>query len=358
MKAMKAFAVTPQEPGSGRILEVPAPTIGPNEVLVRLRLVGLDATDQEINAGAYGEPPPGEDALVIGHESLGEVVQVGEGVASLSEGDLVVATVRHPDDCINCRAGEYDTCLKGNYTERGIKGRHGYLAEYYTEEEGFLIKVPAELGDLPVLLEPLSVAEKAVRVAYDVQGRLLWEPEVALVTGSGTLGLLTAALLRLRGLEVVVADRSDNEYKKGILSALGASHINTRQVNLHDIPRKAGRQLDMIFEETGSSSVALHAMSVVGTNGVVMLLSVTGGDKRVEICADCLNQGLVLGNKAVVGSVSSHRQDFERGLKDMAEAERRWPGLLGKLITARYGLDEVPQALAAMRENIKVAIEF
>jgi threonine dehydrogenase-like Zn-dependent dehydrogenase len=355
---MKAFAVTPKEPGSGRILEMPAPTTGPNEVLVRLRLVGLDATDQEINAGAYGQAPPGQDVLVTGHESLGEVARVGEDAASLSEGDLVVATVRRPDGCPNCRAGEYDMCLEGNYTERGIKGRHGYLAEYYAEEERFLLQVPEELGDLPVLLEPVSVAEKAIRIAYDVQGRLAWEPKTALVTGSGTLGLLTAALLRLRGLEVLVADRSENEYKKGILSALGATHVNTLQVNLHDIPRRLGQQLDMIFEETGSSSVALHAMSVVGTNGVVMLLSVTGGDKRIEICADCLNQGLVLGNKAVVGSVSSHLWDFERGLKDMAEAERRWPGLLARLITARYGLDEVPQALAAMRENIKVVIEF
>jgi threonine dehydrogenase-like Zn-dependent dehydrogenase len=354
---MRAFAVTPREPGSGRLISLPAAEVRPEEVLVRLRLVGLDATDQEINAGAYGQAPPGEDVLVIGHESLGEVVRAGADVASLGEGDRVVATVRRPDGCLNCRAGEYDMCLEGNYTERGIKGRHGYLAEHYAEEERFLVKVPRELGDLPVLLEPASVAEKAVRIAYDVQGRLAWEPRTALVTGSGTLGLLTAALLRLRGLEVVVADRSDNDYKAGILAVLGAAHVNTRQVNLHDIPRRLGQQLDMIFEETGSSSVALHAMSVVGTNGVVMLLSVTGGDKRIEICADCLNQGLVLGNKAVVGSVSSHRRDFERGLQDMAEAERRWPGLLARLITARYGLGEVPQALAAMRENIKVVVQ-
>jgi len=273
-------------------------------------------------------------------------MEVGERVRGLHQGDLVVATVRRPDGCPPCQAGEPDFCLEGNYTERGIKGRDGYLTQMYADYEAYVVQVNPRLGDSAVLLEPASVAEKALRQAWGVQRRLPWEPKAALVAGTGTLGLL-----RLRGLTVAVADRSDDQAKARLLAQIGARHFNTGRTPLHDIPEAVGAPLNMIFEATGSSTVALHAMSVVGTNGVVVLMSITGGDKRVELCADCLNQGLVLGNKAVVGSVSSHRRDFEA-------AKTRWPGLLEGLITARYPLEAAAQALAALPGNIKVVIEL
>lgn len=223
---MKAIAVTPKEEKSARLVEVPVPEVGDDDVLVKVRLVGL-----------YGGPPEGENFLIIGHECLGEVVKVGGEVQTLRPGDRVVATVRRPDDCLNCREGEYDMCLAGNYTERGIKGRHGYLSEFYVEEEKFLVKVPKALGDLAVLLEPMSVAEKAVRMAFSVQERMRWVPKTAMVTGTGTLGLLTAAILRLGGLTVTSVDRSDDDRKEEIFSALGVAHFNTKMVNLHDIPK-------------------------------------------------------------------------------------------------------------------------
>lgn len=227
-----------------------------------------------------------------------------------------------------------------------------------SEDEKFLVKIPEELGDLAVLLEPTSVAEKAIRMAFDVQKRLLWAPATALVTGTGSLGLLTAMLLRLRNLMVISVDRSDVKHKKRILSKLGITHFNTNVVNLHDIPQKVGKQLDLIIEETGSSDVALHAMMIIGTNGVVVLTSITGGDKKMEICSDCFNQGLVLGNKCIVGTVNSNSIDFEEGIDDLLEIERRWPGLLGELITARYSLDEFEEAMSSMGNNIKVIIDL
>ena len=127
---MKAIAVVPKDKGSARMIDVVTPVITATQVLVKVKLVGLDGTDKEINEGSYGEPPEGEKMLIFGHESLGEVVGVGAEVKAFKRGDMVVATVRRPDDCINCQAGEYDMCLKGDYTERGIKGRHGFLSEY------------------------------------------------------------------------------------------------------------------------------------------------------------------------------------------------------------------------------------
>lgn len=355
---MKAIAVVPKNKDSARMIDVDTPAITATQVLVKVKLVGLDGTDKEINEGSYGEPPGDEKMLIFGHESLGEVVGVGAEVKAFKRGDMVVATVRRPDDCMNCQAGEYDMCLTGDYTERGIKGKHGFLSEYYAEEERFLVKVPQELGDMAVLLEPASVAEKAVRTAFIVQKRMKWEPKTALVTGTGSLGLITAMILKLRGLEVISVDVSDDVYKDQIFSKLGIIHFNAKKTSLHDIPNEIGRQIDMVIEETGSSSVAMHSIMVAGTNAVVVLASVTGGDKHIEICSDCFNQGLVLGNKTVVGIVNSHRRDFEQGIVDLLAAKARWGGLLAKLITARYPPEEVHEALSSMHENIKVVIEF
>ncbi len=355
---MKAIAVVPKVKNSAQIVDVEIPSIGDDEVLVKVNLVGLDGTDREINEGHYGEAPAGDALLIFGHESLGEVVGTGSSVKSLQMGDNVVATVRRPDDCINCHAGEYDMCLKGNYTERGIRGLHGFLSEFYVEKEKHIVKVPNGLGDLAVLLEPTSIAEKAIRMAFLAQKRMIWSPKMVMVTGTGTLGLITAMLLRLRGLNVISVDRSDDEYKENIFSRLGVTHFNTDKINLHDIPKKVGMQVDLIIEETGSSSVALHSMMVVGTNGVVVLTSITGGDKKIEICADCFNQGLVLGNKAIVGTVNANRQDYEQGILDLMAVEKKWPGVLSKLITARYPPEDIQMALASMKDNIKTVIYF
>lgn len=355
---MKAIAVVPKRQNSAHIVDMKKPSMGDDEVLVKVYAVGLDGTDKEINEGLYGESPKGERILVLGHESFGEVVTIGKKVRQLKPRDLVVATVRRPDDCRNCQVEEYDMCLKGGYTERGIKGQHGFLSEFYVENSRFLVKVPQELRGIGVLLEPTSVAEKAIRMAYSVQQRLTWTPQTAMVTGSGTLGLLTTLLLKKRGLDVISVDRSDDSYKGEIFSEVGIRHFNITTINLHDIPHAIGKPIDIIVEVTGNSSIALHAMSVIGTNGVVVLTSITGGGTEIQLCADCLNQGLVLGNKAVVGSVNAHRKDFEQGVVDLLAISKEWPDVLQKLITARYPPEQFTEAFASMHKNIKVIVEF
>ncbi|MCH8919830.1 MAG: alcohol dehydrogenase catalytic domain-containing protein [Chloroflexi bacterium] len=173
---MKAIVVTPTQPGSGRLAEVPDPQLREGEVLVRVHEVGLDGTDDEILQGQFGEAPPDDDYLIIGHESLGRVEKVMGSATGLSPGDRVVAIVRRPDPvpCRNCAAGEWDMCLNGQYTERGIKGRHGFLAEFYTESPDFLVTVPAEIAPVAVLLEPLSIVEKAIEQIKRIQSRLVW----------------------------------------------------------------------------------------------------------------------------------------------------------------------------------------
>ncbi len=357
---MKAIAVIPGKKESAHLVDVERPQIDRNEVLVKVLEVGINGTDSEIHQGLYGEPPRGSDFLVIGHESFGIVEEVGPEVDGFKQGDYVVATVRRPDGCINCRIGEYDMCVTGQYTERGIKGGHGYLIEYYKERPEYLVKIPATLREVGVLLEPASIVEKAIYQVYKIQERLVWEANTALVTGTGTIGLLAAALLRMRGLEVIAVDRTDfHEVKNELFERVAVTHINSKRIPVRNLPRELKKNISLVIEATGNSTVALESMHVIGNNGIVCLASVTGGTNRVEICADCLNLELVLGNKVVFGTVNANRTHFEQGIADLMRLEKAYPGLLEKLITARVPIENFSKALELLndRSQIKVVVE-
>ncbi len=306
---MKAVVVTPKQANSGRFQEVPNPVPKPGEVLVRVQEVGIDGTDAEILEGQYGEAPPGEDYLIIGHESLGQAETVTHGVEDLGPGDWVVAMVRRPDPipCRNCAAGEWDMCLNGLYTERGIKGAHGFLADYYVEEPRYLVKLQDDLARVGVLLEPLTIAEKALDQIDRIQSRLVWEPERTVVLGAGPVGLLAALLLRLQDLEVHVYDRTGPGLKSELVEAMGAHYIWAEKQRLdHKLADEIG-PIDIIFEATGYSPLAFDAMDTVAPNGIVCLSGVSGGGRTIQVSADHLNLELVLGNRVVFGTVNANR---------------------------------------------------
>ena len=357
---MKAVAVHPGETGSAHLREVPTPDFGSGEVLVRVIQVGLDGTDTEINEGLYGEAPPGEDYLIIGHESLGVIEEVGSGVSDLSVGDLAVATVRRPGGCINCRAGESDMCLDGDYTERGIKGAHGFLADYYVEAPEYLVTLPAEYEPLGVLLEPITIAEKGIVQALEIQRRMAWEPSRALVLGAGPLGLLATALLRNMGLETYTVARAPVEtgnLKQQLLAEMGVTYLSSREHPIHELGSELGR-IDLIFEATGNSGVVFDAMESLGVNGVMCLTGVTGGDAMREIPADKINLEVVLGNKVVFGSVNANRRYFELGVGHLGEIRNKWPGLLERFFTQRLSIEEFEKGLHRPKDDIKTVVEL
>jgi threonine dehydrogenase-like Zn-dependent dehydrogenase len=353
---MRAVAVTPKRAGSARQVELPVPTATRGMALMRVLEVGIDGTDTEINAGLYGEAPPGSNFLVIGHEALSVVEAVGEGVSGFDRGDLVVSTVRRPDDCPNCRAGESDMCLFGNYTERGIKGAHGYMSEYYSEMPAFMVKIPAALRPMAVLLEPLSIVEKATAQAWKIQERMLWEPKLAVVLGAGPIGILGTILLRLRGLEVHVYAKAPADTLQGqILTSLGASYESVADHPVTSIKDELG-QVDFILEGTGSSEVAFAAMAQLGINGVLCLTGVSAGNRSIEIPADVINLQMVLGNRLAFGSVNANRRYFEMGVQHFEQAERQWPGIFERLITRRVPFDDFISALNRRPEDIKTLL--
>src|SRR5256714_10942533 len=362
---MKAIAVTPGRPNSAHLVEMQTPKVsdveGGRGVLVRVLRVGVDGTDKEINAAEYGQAPPGFDFLVTGHESFGQVEAVGAEVRHVKPGDYVVATVRRPGHSIYDRIGTSDMTTDSTYYERGINLLHGYLAEYYVDDAEFIVKIPRGLKEVGVLLEPMTVVEKGITQAFEIQRRLrVWKPKRAAVMGAGTIGLLATLVLRLKGLQVVTFGKTPRPYlNSDLIEALGATYQSTDELSILEGAKKYG-PFDIIFEATGFSPVVFESMQALGKNGVLVLLSVTGGDRKVEVPADQINLDFVLGNKVMVGTVNANREHFEAGVRDMAMAEAQWPGWLGRLLTHRVdGLSGCTQAfeLLAAPGNIKVYVE-
>jgi threonine dehydrogenase-like Zn-dependent dehydrogenase len=290
---------------------------------------------------------------------LGEVEAVGEGVADFAPGDLVTATVRRPDGCPACEAGQPDMCQWLRYTERGIVGQHGFMSESIVDDLRWMIRVPRELEPIAVLVEPLSVVEKAVRQANLIQQRIKsWAPRTALVLGAGPIGLLGSLLLRSHGLEVyTMARRPGPHAASEILAAAGAHYVANQETPLQQLAAEAS-PFDLIIEATGTSEPAFEAMQILGNNGVLMLLSGTGGATVKSIPIDALNRCLIGGNKVVAGSVNSAKEDFELGVIDLARFEALWPGLAGRLITRRLnGLGDYARILEKPAGDIKTVIE-
>jgi glucose 1-dehydrogenase len=364
---MKAVAVYPGKPNSMHLRDVPEPKLsdipGGRGVLVKVLRVGVDGTDKEINAAEYGQAPDGYDYLITGHESFGQVVETGPNVPdTIRPGMYVVASVRRPGTSIYDRIGLQDMTTDDTYYERGINLRHGYLTEYYVDDAAYIVPLPDSLKEVGVLLEPMTVAQKGLNQAHEIQRRLkVWQPGRGAVTGAGTIGLLAALVMRLRGMEIVCYSRRAAPYlNSDLVSELGGHYVSSREHSLLDAAKEHG-PFDIIFEATGFSPLAFEAAEALGKNGVLVLSSVTGGDTRVEVPADRINQGFVLGNKVMVGTVNASRADFERGVEDLIKAEALFPGWLGKLLTTPVrGLDnwaEMLRHLTENREAIKVYVE-
>jgi len=363
---MKAIAVFPGTPGSVHMADLQEPSVNeiPNGrgVLVRVLCCGVDGTDKEINAAEYGAAPEGYDFLVLGHENFGQVESVGPNVTELRPGDYVVATVRRPGTSIYDLIGTNDMTTDSIYLERGINLRHGYLTERYVDDADFIVKVPQGLRHIGVLLEPLTVAEKGIHQAYEIQRRLrVWKPRRAAVMGAGTIGLLATLVLRLRGIDVTTFALSKRPYlNSDLIEAIGARYESTADVPIVEGAARYG-PFDLIFEATGFSPVVFESMQALGKNGVLILSSVTGGDRKVEVPADRLNLDFVLGNKVMVGTVNANREYFEMGVRDMSQAEAEYPGWLSRLLThpvrglANYG--ELFETLSGARGAIKVYCE-
>jgi len=368
---MRAIAVFPDE-RAVRLVDHPEPSLERDaDAKVRILDVGICGTDREIARFDYGTPPPGSPYLVLGHESLGQVVEVGRGASRVKRGDLVVLMVRRPcghESCRACRAGRQDFCFTGDFTERGIKGRHGFMTEQVVDDERFLHVLPAHLRPVGVLVEPLTIAEKALIQVWDVQHRLPWTApgapagdghgQKAVVLGAGPVGLLGALALRVRGFETWVYSRDRRDSVKGRwVESVGARYLSSEDAPVTALAEAVGN-IDLLYEATGAAGISFQAMEALGVNGVFIFTGVPGRKAPIEIDADLIMRNLVLKNQLVFGTVNAGADAFAAAAADLATFHARWPEQLRALITGRYRPEGFEELLLGPSAGIKRVLSF
>jgi threonine dehydrogenase-like Zn-dependent dehydrogenase len=362
---MKTVAVLPGQPNSVHLRDVPAPALDSQPhphvcrvpdgrgVLVQSLQIGVDATDREINEALYGNAPPGGDYLIIGHESFGRVLAVGDKVTEVRPGDYVSCTVRRPGKSVHDLIGRNDLTGEETYYERGINLCHGYMTERFVDDAEYVVRVPQGLRHVGVLAEPASVCAKAIEQAYLAQARLqVWHPRVAFVLGAGQIGLLATLMLRLRGLAVyTLATTPAPHLKADVVAAYGSTYVSTKETSMADLAKGVGKP-DLIVEATGNAQACFRAMEVLAINGALVWTSITGGSHEVRVDAAKVNLEWVLGNKLLVGSVNGNRRHFELGIQALAHGELTYPGVTQRLLTHPVpGLDHYRQMMGLLEEK-------
>ena len=361
---MKAVAVVPGQ-RQVQLIEQEPPRLGsPTEVKLRMLEVGVCGTDREICAFQYGTPPAGAYNLVIGHESLGQVVEVGPEVMRVARGDLVITMVRRPcphAECVACRAGRQDFCFTGDFSERGIKNLHGFMTEAVVDDQRYMHRVPPALREVAVLVEPLTIAEKALIQVERVQQRLPWACAVepgkprtarhrAVVLGAGPVGLLGAMALAAAGYDTSVysRERAPNP-KADLVAAIGGHSYSAEETPIERLAEQIGN-IDLVYEATGASSIA--------ANGVFVFTGVPGRKAPIEVDTDVIMRNLVLENQVVLGTVNAGPEAFEAAIRDLTLFQQRWPAAVRALITGRYPVEAYRDLLLGPARGIKNVLTF
>jgi glucose 1-dehydrogenase len=331
---VQALVTQPGHPHTTHIEDVPAVEAREGEVLVRTLEVGVCGTDREISEGLFGIAPEGEQLLVLGHEALAVVERDGYG---FTRGQLVTATVRRScGHCLACAEDSPDSCLTGDYSERGITRLHGYARELVAEDPEQLVAIPKSLGRVGVLAEPTSICERALRHARAIGGRQPWQLERALVIGAGAIGLLMTYLLRLADVEVWTASL---EPANELVEQSGARYVSTHDDELSELGK-----FDLVIEAAGNAQLMAQTLGLLRRSGVACLLGIDPRVQTVELDGPVLGVDTILENRVLFGSVNAHRQDWLAAVADLDLARERWPEALDQFVTLRIPLDRFQEA--------------
>lgn len=319
---MKAIAVFPKEKRVA-LIDYPEPKIGsPTQVKLKILEVGICGTDREICEFKYGTPPDDSDFLILGHESFGQVVEVGRKVTDFKIGDFVVVMVRRPcahPYCAPCQANRQDFCVTGDFKERGINGLHGFMTEYVVDDQKYMLRVSPDLQDIGVLTEPLTIAEKGVREICCIQKRLPWGcNHNALVIGAGPIGLLATLVLVIQKFETYIYSlESETNLRAKIADAIGATYLSAKNYDLKKIIKKIAGNIDVIFDGTGASQLAFEMLSILGNNGIFVWTGIPGNKDAININAGYMMRDMVLKNQNLVGTVNAGYEDFKSAIQNL-----------------------------------------
>jgi threonine dehydrogenase-like Zn-dependent dehydrogenase len=365
---MKSLAI---KPGTAGIIvkDIPEPQIkNDHEIKLKTHYVGICGTDRDQVSGGRADAPPGEDELIIGHEMLGEVVDAGNEVHSVSAGDYGLFTVRRECTvCTPCRLHRSDMCYSGLYTERGIKASHGFQAEYVIDNENYFVRIPEEIKKIGVLAEPMSIAEKAIDEAVKIQALRVpgfnekewFAGSRALVAGIGSVGLLASFILKLRGVKIYGLDiLEENSIRPSLFKSLGDIYIDGRKLSARDIDDACG-EMDFLFEATGIAKLEFQLMDALGRNGIYALTGIPEGERQITLMGNELIRQTVLKNQVIMGSVNAGRSHFNLAVDDLLQAKRRWGNLIDKMITEVIPINDYKKAFDKQSpDEIKTVIKW
>lgn len=365
---MKAIAITPGK-GAVEMITVQEPVISaPGEVKLEVVEVGICGTDREEVEGGRAEAPSGEKRLIIGHEMLGRVADPGKSKRKIKPGDYALFMVRRPcNHCGPCNQGRSDMCSSGDYTERGIRGRHGFQAEYVVDSDDYLIPVPSSISDIGVLTEPMSVVVKAIDEAVALQSARMPGAELTswlkgkrtLVAGLGPVGLLAAFVLKLRGAELFGLDIvEDSSPRASILKEIGGEYINGKKVHTENIDNSYG-EMDFVFEATGIANLEFQLMDTLGINGVYVITGIPGGESKISVSGSVLMRKLVLKNQLMLGSVNAGKKHYLDAVGELMKSKAKYESSIKKLITERVNFNDFKRAFSINSpDEIKTVIEW
>jgi glucose 1-dehydrogenase len=358
--------------------EIPKPEIKkPDEVLVRIKEVGLDGTDINMIRYNLQDLSSEHNQIVIGHEGIGVIEEVGNEVKSVGPGDIVALTVRRGcGECSPCLHNASDMCLTGRYKERGLHKLDGFLTQYVVDQEQYIARVPPAIARLAVLTEPVSIIEKSIQELRTVQSRVPWtcsHPEhgylsprwggckIALVVGAGPLGLIAVALMRLAGASVFTADIvPENHIKVSLVHRMGAGYLDARTKTPAELIDLGGTEqyLDIIFEASGVADKALELIKYMARNSIYIMTGIPRQETLMQIDAAQLVSQMVRNNQVLAGSINSNRIHFEMALQDISRINTTFNGILEELVTERFALKDYRQAFGPKGpDHIKTLIE-
>ncbi|HUG29911.1 MAG TPA: L-threonine 3-dehydrogenase [Candidatus Limnocylindria bacterium] len=330
------LALVKVDAGPGlRLQEVPRPDIGINDVLIRVHKTGICGTDLHIESWDPWAAKTIKPPLVIGHEFVGDVVEIGSNVNDFEPGDLVSGEGHVTcGRCRHCLAGQRHLCA--NTVGLGV-GRDGAFAEFVAlPMTNIWHQWPGIDEDVAAIFDPFGNAVHTA-LAFEVLG------EDVLVTGAGPIGLMASAVARHAGARHIVISEP-NEFRRGLAMQMGATiAVDPGERDLKDVQRELGmvEGFDVAFEMSGNAAALRSAMENMAHGGRIAILGIPTEEISLDVNAIVFNQ---LTLRGIYG-----REMYETWYKMTVMLQS---GLdIRPAITHRFGFRDFEAAFAAARSG-------
>jgi threonine dehydrogenase-like Zn-dependent dehydrogenase len=332
-----------------KLKDVEIRDIQDDQILVKVKAVGICGSDIECYTGKSKEGRYDISPYVPGHEWSGEVAEIGKNIKNFKKGDKVTGDcVLHCGKCYNCKSGLHTASCKDMRETGFMPNSPGGMGEYLTIEEQYLHLLPEDMSyEEGALVEPFSVSYFAIWG----NGGYVNASDDVVVSGAGPIGLCAAVIAKMAGAQVTVLENI--EFRRNIANNLGVDHVISPQETdiqsaVSDITE--GRGADLVVEASGNDSAIAAAFDLAGHNGRIRLIGHSVGRKvQAEL-------GLAIWKALSVQGQAGSPFAFPDTIKFMKRAKERFD--YATIITHRFPLKEIHKAfdLAIKEKNEAVKV--